>query len=64
MTARFVLAPEAANDLVQIWRYIKKQTSVEMADNVESVIRDKILYLSTSQPPTMTTKYKPPAILA
>ncbi len=46
MTARFVLAPQAANDLAQIWRYIKKQTSVEMADRVESVIRDKILYLS------------------
>jgi plasmid stabilization system protein ParE len=24
MTARFVLAPQAANDLAQIWRYIKK----------------------------------------
>src|SRR5664279_827656 len=46
MSSRFVLAPEAANDLVQIWRHIKKQTSVEMADRVESVILDKILYLA------------------
>ena len=46
MRARFVLAPQAANDLAQIWRYINKQSSVEMADRVESVIRDKILYLS------------------
>ena len=36
MRARYVLAPEAALDLVQIWRYIKKNTSLEMADRVES----------------------------
>ena len=46
MRTRYVLAPEAALDLVQIWRYIKKQSSVEMADRVESVIRDKVLYLA------------------
>jgi len=39
MSVRYVLAPEAALDLVQIWRYIKKQTSVAVADRVESVIR-------------------------
>lgn len=48
MTGRYVLAPEAALDLVQIWRYIKKQSSVEVADRVESVIRDKILFLAGS----------------
>ncbi len=37
MTRRYVLAPEAALDLVQIWRYIKKQSSVEIADHVESL---------------------------
>jgi antitoxin ParD1/3/4 len=46
MSRRYVLAPEAAFDLVQIWRYIKKATSLEMADRVESVIRDKIVYLA------------------
>jgi plasmid stabilization system protein ParE len=35
MTRRYVLAPEAALDLVQIWRYIQKQSSPEMADRVE-----------------------------
>jgi plasmid stabilization system protein ParE len=39
MTRRYVLAPEAALDLVQIWRFIKKQSSAEIADRVESVIR-------------------------
>src|SRR5260221_5524106 len=43
---RYVLAPEAAHDLVQIWRYIKKNASIEMADRVESVIREKIVYLA------------------
>jgi antitoxin ParD1/3/4 len=48
MKRRYVLAPEAASDLVQIWRYIKKQSSVEIADHVESVILDKIVFLAES----------------
>jgi len=32
MKARYVLAPEAALDLVQIWRYVKKQSNVTTAD--------------------------------
>src|SRR5687768_13385917 len=48
MTVRYVLAPEAALDLVQIWRYIKKNATLEMADRVESVIREKIVYLAAS----------------
>jgi plasmid stabilization system protein ParE len=46
MSARYVLAPEAALDLVQIWRYIKKQSSVAVADRVEAVIRNKIVFLT------------------
>ena len=46
MSRRYVLAPEAARDLVQIWRYIKKNTSLEMADRVYFVIRDNIVYLA------------------
>jgi plasmid stabilization system protein ParE len=38
--------PEAALDLVQIWRYIKKNANLEMAEQVESVIREKIVYLA------------------
>src|SRR6266853_4100612 len=48
MNRRFVLAPEAALDLVQIWRYIKKQSSVEMADHVESVIRERLVFLAAN----------------
>ncbi len=48
MRARYVLAPEAALDLVRIWRYIKNNSSLEMADRVESVIREKISYLSAN----------------
>jgi antitoxin ParD1/3/4/toxin ParE1/3/4 len=46
MSVRYVLAPEAALDLVQIWRYLKKQSSVAVADRVESVIRAKIAFLA------------------
>jgi|ERR1700722_275444 len=48
MSVRYVLAPEAALDLVQIWRYIGKQSSIQMADRVESVILDKIIFLARS----------------
>jgi toxin ParE1/3/4 len=48
MNRRYVLAPEAALDLVQIWRYIKKLSSVEMADHVESVIRERLVFLAAN----------------
>jgi toxin ParE1/3/4 len=48
MKRRFVLAPEAALDLIQIWRYIKKQSNVRIADRVESAIRDKIIFLAVN----------------
>jgi plasmid stabilization system protein ParE len=46
MRRRYVLAPDAALDLVRIWRYVKNNASLEMADRVESAIREKIAYLS------------------
>jgi plasmid stabilization system protein ParE len=46
MSRRYVLAPEAATDLVRIWRYVKKNASLEMADRVVSVIREKFIYLA------------------
>jgi len=48
MKRRYVLAPEAALDLVLIWRYIKKQSSERIADRVESAIRDQIVFLAGS----------------
>jgi plasmid stabilization system protein ParE len=44
--SRYLIAPEAALDLVRIWRFIKKRSSLEMADHVESVIREKIVFLA------------------
>jgi toxin ParE1/3/4 len=46
MRARFVLAPQAAADLVEIWSYVRRHSSVAMADRVESVIRDRIAFLA------------------
>jgi antitoxin ParD1/3/4/toxin ParE1/3/4 len=48
VTPRYTLAPEAALDLVQIWRYVKNKSSVETADRVESTIRNKIAFLARS----------------
>jgi len=46
MKPRYTLAPEAARDLVEIWRYLKKESGQETADRVESVIRSKFVYLA------------------
>ena len=46
MSVRFVLASQAALDLVEIWRYIKEQTSLTIAHRVESAIREKIAFLA------------------
>jgi len=46
MKPRYVLSPEAARNLVSIWRYIRQQSSVETADRVESVIRDRAAFLA------------------
>jgi plasmid stabilization system protein ParE len=48
MTGRYILAPQAAQDLVEIWSYIKTESSEPTADRVESVIRDRIVFLSGS----------------
>ena len=45
MSSRFVLSPEAVEDLASIWNYIQQQSSGETADRVESVIRDRIAFL-------------------
>ena len=46
---RYVLAPGAARDLVEIWRYIRKESSENLASRVERVIREKIVLLAGSQ---------------
>jgi toxin ParE1/3/4 len=46
MSGRFVLAPEAAFDLYEIWRYLKDATSADLADRVVSTIRDKFVFLA------------------
>ena len=48
MKRRYVLAPEAALDPVQIWRYIKRESSVRTADRVEAAIRNQLASLAQS----------------
>ncbi len=47
MKPRYVLSPEAATDLAQIWRYIKERSSETVASRVESAILDRIAFLSS-----------------
>ena len=46
MKRRYILAPQAARDLVEIWRYIRNESSQRTAGRVESVIRGKFAYLA------------------
>jgi plasmid stabilization system protein ParE len=46
MSGRYALAPQAALDLVEIWRYIKERAGLTMADRVESAILEKIVFLA------------------
>jgi plasmid stabilization system protein ParE len=41
MKPSYVLAPEAAHDLVEIWNYLSRHISLETAKHVESAIREK-----------------------
>ena len=40
--SRYVLSPEAADDLVEIWLYVESQSRPEIADRVVAEIRAKI----------------------
>ena len=46
MKPRYVVAPRAARDLVQIWRHVKRESSKETADRVDGVIRGKFTFLA------------------
>jgi|SRR5580704_5638056 plasmid stabilization system protein ParE len=46
MNVRFVLSPQAAVELVEIWHYISKHSTVAMADRIEAAIREKMAFLS------------------
>jgi plasmid stabilization system protein ParE len=48
MKALYFVAPQAALDLVEIWRYIKEHSSIAMADRVESAILEKFAFLAKS----------------
>lgn len=48
MKALYFVAPQAAIDLAEIWRYIKDRSSIATADRVESVILEKLTFLAKS----------------
>jgi plasmid stabilization system protein ParE len=46
MKRRYILAPQAAFDRVQIWRCIKRESPEKIADRVEAAICDQIISLA------------------
>lgn len=46
MISRFVLAPQAAEDLVEIWAYLCEKASKEVADRVEFTVRERFAFLA------------------
>jgi len=48
MTFQYVLSPEAVADLFEIWMYIKEQTNLEAADQIEAAIRKAMAFLAHS----------------
>ncbi len=46
MNRRYVLAPEAALDLLRIWRRLRGEAGIVVANRVESSIREKIVFLA------------------
>jgi len=53
MKRRYVLAPEAALDLVDIWHYLQNRATVQVADRVEATIKEKSrFWLGSPEPGT------------
>ena len=46
MSSRYVLAPQAAQDLIEIWSYLREQASRVLADRIESTIRERFRFLA------------------
>lgn len=46
MGSRYVLAPQAARDLVETWRYLKEHAGISVADRVESTILERVAFLA------------------
>jgi plasmid stabilization system protein ParE len=46
MPTRYVLAPQAAADLVEIWHYLNENANTAVADRVEGTILDRIAFLA------------------
>jgi len=43
---RYLLSPEAAQDIARIWRHLCKEAGQDVAQRVETTIRDQIAFLA------------------
>ncbi|MGH9522368.1 MAG: type II toxin-antitoxin system RelE/ParE family toxin [Terriglobales bacterium] len=46
MSARYVLSPEAEDDLASIWEYLSLESNSDVADHVANVILEKVAFLA------------------
>jgi plasmid stabilization system protein ParE len=56
MNVRYILAPQAALDLFEIWHYIKEQISVTLANRIESAILERMAFLAGRPVPGTTAR--------
>jgi plasmid stabilization system protein ParE len=45
---RYVLAPQAALDLFEIWHYLQGHTGIAVANRVETAIRERFTFLAAN----------------
>jgi plasmid stabilization system protein ParE len=57
---RYILASAAARDLVEIWRCVKKESSQNTAERVETIIREKVALLAGEQRVSLKLGQKSP----
>ncbi len=46
MRRQYVFSPQAAQDLVEIWRYLRVEANEQTANRVESVILERVAFLA------------------
>ena len=56
MSERYVLSLEAADDLFEIWDYLRKEASDAVADRVENTFRERLRSSPTTPAPGILEK--------
>jgi plasmid stabilization system protein ParE len=57
MNVKYVLSPQAADDLFEIWDYIEQRSTREIADRVEANFLQKFEFLAKAPGTGFTSKF-------